>query len=189
MKLYTKEERELVLTDKGTIRPRACKCRCPGCPSFYLDYGKCETADKKEPSVYRTLQSWKAMRNRVFNKNHDSYRLYGKKGISICLWWDYQFEFFKEDMGLRPDDMTLDRVNPAGDYTPYNCRWADILTQANNRKNNIDYHRSRNFAPINRNRICSLSVRGLAKEEQMAEAQRILESRLESRYYRLLSEI
>ena len=42
-------------------------------------------------------------------------------------------------MGERPEGMTLDRIDPRGNYEPSNCRWADDYTQENNRSNNVFY--------------------------------------------------
>ncbi len=42
-------------------------------------------------------------------------------------------------MGVRPSGTTLDRIDPHGNYEPNNCRWADIFTQENNRRNNVYY--------------------------------------------------
>ena len=60
------------------------------------------------------------------------------KGISYCERWE-KFTNFFEDMGERPPGTTLDRINPYGNYEPGNCRWADIFTQENNRRNNVFY--------------------------------------------------
>ena len=42
-------------------------------------------------------------------------------------------------MGIRPINTSLDRINSYGNYEPNNCRWADIITQENNRTNNTKY--------------------------------------------------
>lgn len=81
-----------------------------------------------------TYRTWQCMKSRCYNKEETAYRWYGAKGVTICKKW-HTFKGFLEDMGVRPQNMTLDRINPFGNYEPSNCRWADNATQqANKRK-------------------------------------------------------
>lgn len=89
----------------------------------------------------REYRSWKDMRARCLNKNDSDYKDYGARGISIHSSWASFLQFYK-DMGDRPPDTSLDRINVNGNYEPSNCRWADHETQASNKRNNrlIEYN-------------------------------------------------
>lgn len=84
-------------------------------------------------SPSRTYRSWKSMKDRCRLACTNRYENYGGKGISFCKRWD-SFENFLADMGERPPNKTLDRIDPSKDYQPDNCRWADIKTQNRNRR-------------------------------------------------------
>ncbi len=75
-----------------------------------------------------TYISWSAMKNRC-KCNHPSQIRYKK--IKVCKQWEL-FENFLKDMGERPSGMTLDRINPLGNYEPENCRWDTRSQQQQN---------------------------------------------------------
>lgn len=86
---------------------------------------------RKASPEYR---SWQMMKNRCHNPNARDYAYYGGRGITVCKKWRDSFACFLEDMGRRPSPThTLDRKNPAKNYTPGNCRWATREEQSRNR--------------------------------------------------------
>lgn len=78
--------------------------------------------------------AWKSMRQRCYDEKCASYPRYGGKGVKVCDRWLEDFEAFVADMGTRPNGFSLDRIDPEGDYTPENCRWANALTQGQNKR-------------------------------------------------------
>ena len=81
-----------------------------------------------------TYETWVCMLKRCRNTNMDSFVHYGARGIRVCKKW-LKFEGFIEDMGLRPEGHTLDRIDVDGDYCKENCQWSDLLRQQRGRRN------------------------------------------------------
>ena len=79
-------------------------------------------------------QTWKGIKQRCNNPNSDAYIHYGGRGITVCERWSASFSNFRDDMGERPEGMSLDRIDTNGNYEPNNCRWAGFQTQVANRR-------------------------------------------------------
>jgi hypothetical protein len=89
-----------------------------------------------------SYNTWRAMLRRCNNPKDKDYKKYGAVGIKVCQQWNDYLQFEK-DMGEPAGSETLDRINPYGDYSPENCRWASLPTQARNvrvRENNKSGH-------------------------------------------------
>jgi len=84
----------------------------------------------------RTYTSWDMMRQRCNNPKYTQYRDYGGRGIKVCDRWSV-FSNFLEDMGDRPEGMTLDRKDTNGDYTKDNCKWSTKAEQVRNTRRNV----------------------------------------------------
>jgi hypothetical protein len=72
---------------------------------------------------------------------------HGARGIRYDPKW-VDFENFLRDMGERPADTSLDRINVFGGYFKSNCRWASDVVQANNkRKSETLYYDFEGYGP------------------------------------------
>lgn len=92
------------------------------------------TTPRRHTSRHPSYSSWKAMLRRCYDESHDNYHRYGGAGITVCDRWRESFDNFVDDMGARPEGLTLDRIDNDQHYTPTNCKWSTPKEQANNRR-------------------------------------------------------
>ena len=82
----------------------------------------------KEYMIYNT------MLQRCYNENNKKYKDYGGRGISVCEEWKSDFTIFLKDMGEKPANKTLGRIDNDGNYSKDNCEWQDYSLQGYNRR-------------------------------------------------------
>jgi hypothetical protein len=98
---------------------------------------KCKSCgrSKENPITANPLYAiWNNMIHRCTNPKTKNYRNYGGRGITVCDSWLNSFENFYDDMGDRPDGLSIDRKNVNGNYEKDNCRWATDKEQGENRQ-------------------------------------------------------
>lgn len=84
----------------------------------------------------RLYEAWRNMRSRCTVK--DKTGCYFARGIKVCEAWQNDFTVFREwalENGYK-ENLTLDRIDVNGNYTPENCRWITHIDQCNNRRTN-----------------------------------------------------
>lgn len=126
-----------------------CQCECGNIKEFYTSRLRdgtnrscgCLSASRHGATNLRIYHVWDGMLKRCENKNSVSYKNYGGRGISVCSDW-HDFEIFKKwasetgyDEDAERGKCTLDRIDVNGNYCPENCRWVDMKTQCNGRRN------------------------------------------------------
>ena len=120
------EIRKRPVSRTNLIRGFAWSCGCQ-----YTHAGTNNSNYRHGLSHTRLNRIWRSMIKRC--KFDECY-----KNVEICDEWQDFIKFYQWAVNNGySDELTIDRIDPNGNYEPNNCRWATIQQQCDNKRNTI----------------------------------------------------
>lgn len=109
---------------------KSCGCyRKESLSNAYTTHGESKT---------RLYGVWTEMKRRCFKEKDKRYKYYGARGITVCDEW-LQYEGFRDWALLNgyKKNLSIERINVDGNYTPANCTWITQAQQTRNMRSNV----------------------------------------------------
>lgn len=175
----------------GTILYWKCKCSCgnekiirgldlkngktKSCGCILKEKREANKGSKEQPKKYligntkhglhhtRIYKIWQGLKKRCYNKSYRAYEYYGGKGVIVCDEWLNDVKVFYNwaiNNGYK-ENLSIDRINSDGNYSPENCRWADSHIQGINQKiqrNNKSGYKGARFSEKYKKYISEITI-------------------------------
>lgn len=117
------------------------------CGCYHKDIAKqvnTKHNDRYKSSPHHYLYyTWNGAKGRCYNPNNSRYNTYGKLGITMYNEWKDDYIKFKtyilSNLGERPVNHSLDRIDNNKGYEPNNLKWSTSLEQRKNQRRNERY--------------------------------------------------
>lgn len=109
-----------LMTSSDVMSSRGRFAACAACKPRTIGRSRSTHGETKT----RLFRIWAAMKNRCYREKNHNFKHYGGKGVRVCAAWQAYVPF--RDWALAngyADSLTIDRVDPSGNYEPANCRW------------------------------------------------------------------
>lgn len=166
-----------------------CKCQryVPKAPKKIPQRRKsdCGSSDRKvnfpkdaAASNHELYRRWEGIRSRCYSPKDKDYPNYGLRGIVMCEEWRTDFWAFASWAYASgySRELTIDRIDCNGDYTPENCCWVTRAKQ-NKNKRNVSLYNGKTLPDIcaergvPENTVRSHVNAGMSLEDALAKAE------------------
>jgi hypothetical protein len=117
--------------EKAILQDKLKLGKTKSCGCYGKEFRENLIIKSKEERREAGKRGYRVMIERCYNTENRSYHRYGGRGLKVCDRWKEGeenksgWECFFEDMGPKPKNGTLNRVDKLENYSPNNCYWAD----------------------------------------------------------------